>query len=253
MARLTPCPCGSGRRAKHWRGSGRFAAIVCDECAALGIVPGEEALADRIAHLLGAGHSYREAARQLGLLGWRLLTVAERAGLRFAHSERPGLRRLSAVARLFGRDQTIIAEWIACGWLRAIRRGRAVWIQHEDLLAFLEDQECWMLWEPENMTDPALARWAKELRGPAGWRWIGTREAAERLGYSHVNITLLIRTDCLPALKRRGAYWLRSDIVERAAANLDLLPGVGGGTDRGAARRRAFRAAIGAPIQEVAA
>ncbi len=124
------------------------------------------------------------------------------------------------VCRLMGVDHHALERWIRLGLLRACattqRTGRGCYrfVEHDDLLEFLANEDAWHHVEPERITDLGLREWATEMRG--GLRFLTTPEAAPLLCMTPLGVQLAIREGRLRAVRRGevGDRWLiRSDWI----------------------------------------
>lgn len=136
--------------------------------------------------------------------------------LRGAYAVQPDPTPWRAMAML-GVCQSVFRGWIAAGWLPTRPAGRtARVIPRAALEAFLADERHWHRWTPTRIADPGLRAWTTELR--AGVEWIGTAEAARRMGYASATVTALC-TDGRLSAERRGRKWmLRADRLQLAPA-----------------------------------
>jgi transposase len=129
-------------------------------------------------------------------------------------------RTQAQVAALMGVHAWVVMQWIAGGHLTAHRvydqpgPGRGVIIEDEDLLAFLEDQERWHLWDPERISDRVIREWAAEKR--RGLRYLTIREAAARVGYSIHWMRRLAWKGEIPTVRAhdRGFHMIREDWLQ---------------------------------------
>lgn len=92
----------------------------------------------------------------------------------------------------------------------------------EQLEDFLEREDCWMLWQPEDLVIPWLREYWVKHRQEVGWHWMAAAEAAIALGYYKGHGKTLIYDGIfnpayciLRRANRNPAWWVRSDEVER--------------------------------------
>ena len=122
-----------------------------------------------------------------------------------------------------------VSWWCNEGWLRCHDTGIRVhsgWVrvvEMEDLLAFLEDERHWHLWEPERITDAGMREWASEMR--AGVRFLTTGEVGDRLGLTCAAVNDRIHRGLMRGVKR-GSNWLvrEEDAVYVAPGSRKGLP-----------------------------
>ena len=159
---------------------------------------------DALVIMLEQGMRIEEIAHRLGrsreAIDVRATRTVSRRALRPLNPEQ--------LAPRLGIDPHTVIWWIDQGWLRARRsavRGRRLYIQEDDLLAFLEDRRYWHLWLPERIADAGWREWATEMR--AGVRYLTTGEVARRLSVTNQTVWAWIRKGFLPAV-RYGPNWL---------------------------------------------
>ena len=120
-----------------------------------------------------------------------------------------GMQWAAEVAADLGVSGRRVGVWIARGYLKATNvraTGLPMWrVQLLDLMAFLDNSDYWMLWDPANISDHAYREWALEGRR-SGPQWITTTEVARRLHMAHASIHQWIINGWLPA-QRRGHIW----------------------------------------------
>ena len=191
---------------------------------------------DRLIVLLERGYSYGTIARQLKRTRTAVIVRAKRHNMRLLTiGGVVSAREAAAVLGLGRQNGRTVCGWIARGWLRA-RNGsdtdRPLWrIQDDDLMAFLENSDYWMAWQPARLPDSALREWATEIRD-GGPDWITVGEAARRVFIGVATMNGWIHRHGLAA--RRYGNWyvdareLDSFVVQRQR-------------DEAAARERAAR------------
>jgi hypothetical protein len=161
----------------------------------------------KLERLLERGLSYAQIAKRLKRTQVAVVIYCKRRGTRLLTISGV-LTANEAAAQLGLRCPKKVADWIARGWLKATNAGNAdksLWrIQDMDLLAFLENSDYWMPWDPAALTDPAFREWALEQR-QTGPEWITTGEAGRRLGYTNEAVCLWIAKGYLSA--RRYGNW----------------------------------------------
>lgn len=164
----------------------------------------------RLADLLDAHRNYAYIGRVLGRSACAVRIRADR----HLHQGvlRNNSRTLCGTARLLGIGDNSVQWWVQCGWLRSYRTGISTGpgggeiqiVEHDDLLAFLENPAHWQVWQPERITEWALREWALEVR--AGVRFLTVGEVARRLYVTSSTVLGWIHAGKLPAVKW-GAKW----------------------------------------------
>jgi DNA invertase Pin-like site-specific DNA recombinase len=172
----------------------------------------------RIEAEVEAGRPYTTIARRLGLSYQIVSRSARAAGVNV--TDNPRLYAVKRVAEEFFDDinRRRVEDWIRRGWLRVSRSratpgGRGVRrTTFEHLLRFLENEETWIAWQPEELADPEVRAWATEMREAAGWRWL-TAVEVRRLEYvSRATLNRRIRSGYYPtATLYRHRWYVRSD------------------------------------------
>lgn len=166
--------------------------------------------------LLWAGHDYDTIARRLGR-SRNAIVIRCKRHLRLRLLRVPTLLTCREVATLLGLGcSKTVTRWIELGWLpgRKTRIGtRHVWRIHDlDLYDMLMNEQTWMAWAPERITDPDLRQWTAELRAGAP-RWLTTGEVARRLGFVVGAVHRWIVEGRLPAVRYGNWYIRESDLV----------------------------------------
>ena len=174
--------------------------------------PAEES---RLVALIDAHRPYTEIA---ALLGRTEMAIRDRCAKLHASHRGNGYSG-QRVARLLGIGcSKTVGWWCRQGWLRwhdvGLRycKGPMHLIKHDDLVAFLEDERYWQVWQPERIVDAGLREWAQEMR--AGVRYLTTAEVGERLYMSHYRVNQLIRKGKMRAVKWGPNWMVREDWVE---------------------------------------
>jgi hypothetical protein len=193
-----------------------------------------DALEFQLLKLLGEGRTYRYIAGKLGCGKTTVKVKAKELQMQSEHL-RESVYPLTAIPKRFIRTHPqTIQEWVKRGWLGKPRvsccRDRKFYrFTREQLEAFLEVQEAWVAWEPDDLIDKDLRQWAKEEREKVGWRWLHSHEAMATIGYHVENASYLISTGALDRSKcvLYGVWWIRSDELERFRATIpNRRPGV---------------------------
>jgi hypothetical protein len=114
-----------------------------------------------------------------------------------------------------------IAKWVEYGWLPKPTRiktqtpGRYFYrYTREQLEAFLEVEDAWLSWEPDNLVEKDLREYARERRANAGWRWMPGPEVAAYLGYAHGGNNI-IRRWAANYIEWNGTLWIKSSELPR--------------------------------------
>jgi excisionase family DNA binding protein len=159
--------------------------------------------------LLAQGLPYTQIAKRLRRTRVAVVIRCKRQQMRLLTI--PGVLSARDVAEQLGLAcSKKVADWIARGWLKARNGGtkdKPLWrIQDLDLLAFLENSDYWMSWDPHHIPDPAFREWAVEQR-QHGPDWITTGEAARRLHVIHNTVHQWIEKGYLTA-KRYGNWYV---------------------------------------------
>lgn len=182
----------------------------------------------QLMRFLGEGRTYRYIAERLGCGQTTVKVKARSLQLQYADLKN-SVYPVNTVPQCFIRaNPGTIRGWIRRGWLAkphtSAYKGRKYHrLTRGQLEAFLEVQEAWVAWEPDDLVDEGLRQWAREERERAGWRWLSSREAMQIVGYSHGRAAELISTGALDASKcvfYQTTWWIRSDELERFKATI---------------------------------
>lgn len=166
----------------------------------------------RLVEMLEAHRSYAQIGRALGRSVEACQIRAKHLGIGFRSA---GGYTLNGVARLMGVDVHTPMWWVREGWLRARRTRQRqgpnciTFTSHEALVAFLEDETHWHLWEPDRITDAGLREYATEIR--RGLRFLTLSEAAPLLGVTIGGLNSAIRAGRIKGVKRAANWLIRSD------------------------------------------
>lgn len=189
----------------------------------------------RLLKYLGEGRTYRYIAERLGCGRTTLKVKVKSLQLQYADLN-GSVYPINAVSRCFIRaNPRTIWGWIRQGWLAKPHVSlcddkKFYRLTRAQLEAFLEVQEAWMAWEPDDLLDKSLRQWAQEERARVGWRWLSSCDAMQAVGYNHDHAARLIATGALDASKcvsYRNTWWIRSDELERFKVTIpDRRPGV---------------------------
>ncbi len=132
-----------------------------------------------------------------------------------APSKTPGYVTANQAAKMLAVDVHAVCRWIERGWLRARRlpfRNRKVWrIRVEDLKRFAVKPEHWILFRPDRVRDPALARLVTLAVERWGDEWLTPSQVAETHGVGHQDVNQYIHAGKLPAVKWGNWRIRRSD------------------------------------------
>lgn len=119
------------------------------------------------------------------------------------------------VSQLMGLSHhSYVYRWIEQGYLRATRQPSETntpWvITDADLVAFLEDERYWHLWEPDGVD----RRFSQQLKLREGVRFLAPKEVAQRLKVQPATVHLWIRRGVLPARRYAHCHYrvLESDL-----------------------------------------
>lgn len=177
---------------------------------------------NRLVTLLEAHTPYQEIGCTLGRSREAVVDRCVRLGTSLTRAN--GLT-LSQAAKALGVEQKTVAWWANQRWLKthpagvAVSKGPVRMVEYEDLIAFLENEDCWHLWEPERIPDGIVSNglrvWAVELRRSI--RFLLPSEAAERLHVTHYRVNQFIRQGRLRAVRKGGQWLIRSDWVQEPA------------------------------------
>lgn len=176
----------------------------------------------QLARLLEEHTSWNEIAHIMDRNGEYIRRMAYTRGMTFR--DQSGHYSMSAVSLMLCVNEKAIRKWVVSGRLKAVRvpcrsRNTRVFVDHENLVEFLENEDNWHLYKPERITDLALREWTTEIRGNV--RFLTCREAAKILHMTPLGVQTAIRQGRLwgVQLSNRNSIWLlRSDrlqLVER--------------------------------------
>jgi hypothetical protein len=127
-------------------------------------------------------------------------------------------RTMRSTAALLGVSISVFRDWVKAGRIRssAITLGTGKhpmitrMISHDDLIAFLDDESQWQLWEPSVIVDSGLREWAVELR--RGKAFLSVKDAAGRLFLTEQGVWDAIRRGALRAVHDVAKHWwIRED------------------------------------------
>jgi len=140
-----------------------------------------------------------------------------------APTKTPGYVTANQAAKMLDKDVHAVCHWIRRGWLPAhllpFRNGRMVWrIRVEDLKRFAVKPEHWILFRPERVRDPHLARLVALAVERWGDEWLAPGQVAAMHDVRHTDVNRFIRAGRLPAVKW-GNWWIR-----RSDADLIYFP-----------------------------
>lgn len=170
----------------------------------------------RLLSLLEEGKSYDDIARRLKRTRNAVIIKAKKRGVRLLTVG--GVYTARDISLMLGipPDHRTVTWWIRTGALVATNGGTArkpIWRIHlEDLWAFLENEQYWMAWKVEAITDPDLRDWARELRDGTP-RWLTIGEVARRLFVTHASVNDYIHKGYLPSVKY-GNHWIRESDLD---------------------------------------
>lgn len=202
--------------------------------------------ADVLRELIIHGLPVRKAAQRLGIdersaharIGqiYGGVRVLRRDGSVFQ------VRSARQVAELLGRRHEQVTAWLHQGLFdddiggrvqRNIgsgtlsrRRGRAKnqqWLVTDyALIMFLQNPQTWMLWHPDQITDPDWQAYAREIRPGAGGEWICLTDVASRLGWPERTLRRLASVGVFPAVRQDKKWWFwRGDVEEALAGDTE--------------------------------
>ena len=137
-----------------------------------------------------------------------------------APSKTPGYVTANQAARVLAVDVHTVCRWIERRWVRARPlpfQGRKVWrIRIEDLKRFAVKTEHWMLFRPERVRDPTLARLVTLAIERWDDEWLTPGRVAEMHDVDHRDVNRYIRAGKLPGVKW-GNWWIRRSDAERVS------------------------------------
>ena len=169
---------------------------------------------DRLVTMLDAGHDYNHCARQLRRT--RTAIVVKTNRLRRKMTKRPTVLTARETARLIGKKcAKSVVWWIDAGWLKARAadcQGRRIWrICWDDLMTFLHNDQYWMAWSADRITDADLRAEMLALRATKP-RWLTQTEVAQRYSVTVEAVGQWIAKGFLPAA-RYGNHYIREDAL----------------------------------------
>ncbi len=170
---------------------------------------------DQLHALIDGGYGYDAIARKLKRSRNAIVVETKRRYHRVTTT--PATWSAHDVARLLGLGcSKTVSRWISRGWLKARNAGqedRPLWrVSLPDLWAFMENDQTWMAWEVERITDAALREWAQELRQGKP-RWLSEGDVAARYHVTTAAVAQWIYKGWLPAV-RYGNHWIRESELE---------------------------------------
>ena len=201
---------------RDWR-SRLYRAGVLRKEDRLGVRPLRAEEIEHAATLARAGRSWQEISVLLGVSRARARRLVHRAGIRGTRigngSQRdhlPETWTTTRFGRTFGFTQRYIAGLVRRGLLpdhRIVQCAGAgyVWT-YDDVLAFVRDRRTWMLWTPQQISDPQMRRIADDARRSVDGAWLSTKELAAMLHLERTTLARWIREDEL---------WARYEWVDR--------------------------------------
>jgi hypothetical protein len=164
---------------------------------------------DRLIALVDDGEGYDAIALELGRSREAVMLKAARIG----HRVMTTAATLSArdVARLLGLGcSKTVARWIAEYGLFASDAGSAqkpLWrITWDDLVAWLERPDHWMMYDPARIADSLLRAHLRALR-PTEPYWLTSEQVAQQFHVGHRTVAQWIAQGLLPAT-RYGNWWV---------------------------------------------
>lgn len=181
--------------------------------------------------LIAEGKTDQAIGKRLGRSAVAVNLKRKRAGI--APRTQQVLSAIEIARRLGIPCAKTVAWWAREGWLkgrRGQRRGnnRQLFVLEDALIAFLENERYWHLWDPERVRDPLLREWALDMR--RGVRFLSPSEVAARFCVQHSTVNDWIHRGLLSAV-RRGNWLVREDTLrgftppsERSKRGLVLHP-----------------------------
>jgi hypothetical protein len=145
--------------------------------------PWTKADIDELRRQVDLGYSYDRIAHAMKRTRAAIVLKSKRLHSRLSHSNNTLCAR--DVAQLLGKKcSKSVSQWIRRRYLKGRNAGskeKPLWrIQWDDLLAFMENPDHWLLWDAARVTgDRAFVEWAHELRANEG-RWLTQAEVAAR-------------------------------------------------------------------------
>lgn len=127
------------------------------------------------------------------------------------------VRTLRELARLFCVHPSIVTLWVRRGWLATQRNGAYTphapnghyLVTDSQLRDFLTQRAAWVTYEPDRITDPAIAGQAATARATAGGRWLTTDAYGAAVGVSADTVRYRVsrRDSELPATQKVNGRW----------------------------------------------
>ena len=164
---------------------------------------------DTLLTMIDQGRGYDAIARRLGRTREAVEIKAKRLGYRLL-DERAALT-CSAVQRMLGlRCPKTVARWITAYGLTARNAGtkrRPLWrIQHEDLMAWLEDRHHWMAYDPADVPRATFREHLTEIRQGQS-RWLTPGDVAARYHVGSSTVQQWREKGWVP-MTRYGNWWV---------------------------------------------
>ena len=115
-----------------------------------------------------------------------------------APSKTPGYVTANQAAKMLDKDVHAVCKWIRREWLPAhllpFRNGRLVWrIRIQDLKQFAVKPEHWILFRPERVRDPRLARLVALAAERWGDEWLAPGQVAAMHDVRHQDVNRFVR------------------------------------------------------------
>jgi hypothetical protein len=172
---------------------------------------------DQLHTLIDKGFGYDHIARKLGRTRTAVLLKAKRISYRLTHT-RAALSARDAAGVLGLSCSKTVARWIGGYGLKARNAGtrdRPLWrIQWEDLLAWLEDRDHWMAYDPMRCVDLCLREHLVEIRETQPGRWLTPGEVGQRYCVTFEAVKQWVAKGFIPAT-RYGNWWIwDGDLVD---------------------------------------
>ena len=92
------------------------------------------------------------------------------------------------------------------------------WINDDALMSFLDNHHYWMLYSPDQITDPDWADYARQARADMNGEWYSIQQAAKIAQYSEQWIRQSVLSKSIKAIKVHGRWWIWSVLVARVHA-----------------------------------
>jgi hypothetical protein len=121
-------------------------------------------------------------------------------------------------ARRMGISSMKVYHWskwniIAVQKLKVSALRRVTRITWESIWAFLADEQTWMLWSVDAIVDVDMREYAQRLRSNQQWKWLTTKEAATRIGFSADVLRTWVRVGRLQATAVMGYNYIDSRVL----------------------------------------